>query len=64
MKTTKRRKLAAIMFCDIEGYTALMQADEVHTLQIIKRYQVILDSAAQQFNGKVLKNYSLALFSR
>ena len=51
------RQLAAILFADIVGYTSLMQADEAHTFQIIKRYQIILNSAAQSFNGQVLKNY-------
>jgi len=30
---TKRRKLAAIMFCDIEGYTALMHERAIRKAQ-------------------------------
>ena len=51
------RQLAAILFADIVGYTSLMQQDESRTLRIIKRYQEILETAASQFNGRVLKNY-------
>lgn len=60
------RQLAAILFADIVGYTSLMQQNEEQTLQIIKRYQEILDKAASTHHGKVLKNYgdgSLMTFS-
>ena len=61
-----KRKLAAILFADIVGYTSLMQKDETIALSKIKRYQQVLDTAANQFNGQVLKNYgdgSLMTFS-
>lgn len=60
------RRLAVILFADIVGYTTLMQRDEALALQKIRHYQDILELAAQQFNGQVLKNYgdgSLMTFS-
>ncbi len=62
----QNRQLAAILFADIVGYTALMQKDEALALQKIKRYQTVLESAGKEFNGQVLKNYgdgSLMIFS-
>jgi class 3 adenylate cyclase/TolB-like protein len=64
--TSSVRRLAVILFADIVGYTSLMQTDETLALQKIKRYQSLLDTAAQQFNGQVIKNYgdgSLMIFS-
>ncbi len=66
MTTSKTRKLAAILFADIVGYTALMQTDEALALKKIENYQDLLQSAAEQFNGQILKNYgdgSLMTFS-
>ena len=60
------RRLAAILFADIVGYTSLMQHDEKLALQKIKRYQEILDDSANEYNGQILKNYgdgSLMTFS-
>jgi TolB-like protein len=60
------RQLAVILFADMVGYTSLMQADEKLALKKITDYQSLLDSAAQQFNGKLVKNYgdgSLMTFS-
>ena len=57
MSQSSKRHLAAVLFADIVGYTSFMQKDEAFALQKIKRYQALLNSAAQQFNGQVLKNY-------
>jgi class 3 adenylate cyclase len=35
---TQSRQLAAIMFTDIVGYTAMMQEDEQSAVAITKRY--------------------------
>ncbi len=66
MKNTPTRQLAAILFADIVGYTSMMQADEGLALEKIKRYQAVLETAAETYHGKVLKNYgdgSLMTFS-
>lgn len=60
------RQLAAIMFADMAGYTALMQENE--QLATTKRYRLkeVLESCATGHNGKILQYYgdgSLSMFS-
>ncbi len=60
------RQLAAIMFTDIVGYTAMMQADEQKSVAVIKHYNTTLEKLVTQFNGQVLNYYgdgSLCIFS-
>ena len=59
------RQLAAIMFTDIVGYTAMMQTDEQKAVAVIKHYNTTLEKLVSQFNGKVLNYYgdgSLCIF--
>ena len=44
------RHLSAIMFTDIEGYTALMQQDEGNAIFIRTRHREILEKEHRQFN--------------
>ena len=66
MSTSKNRRLAAILFADIVGYTAMMQSDEGQTMSRLKYYQQILQKEVATFNGEIIKNYgdgSLCTFS-
>jgi adenylate cyclase len=59
------RKLAAILFTDIEGYTALMQRDEQKAIAIKNRHREILQKEHKQFNGQIIQYYgdgSLSIF--
>ena len=59
------RQLAAIMFTDIVGYTALMQADEQKAVAVIKHYNATLERLVAQYDGRVLNYYgdgSLCIF--
>jgi TolB-like protein len=49
------RQLAAIMFADIEGYTSLMQEDEVLTLDLLQKMKLSLESEVEKHNGKILE---------
>jgi tetratricopeptide (TPR) repeat protein len=49
------RKLAAIMFTDIVGYSALMSKDESLALQILNKNREIQMAALRQFNGEFIK---------
>ena len=63
---SQSRQLAAIMFTDIVGYTAMMQANEQKAVAVIKHYNSTLEKFVTQFNGQVLNYYgdgSLCIFS-
>lgn len=49
------RKLAAIMFTDIVGYSALMSKDESLALQILNRNREVHKAALRQHNGEFIK---------
>jgi len=49
------RKLAAIMFTDIAGYTALMSQDEEKALQLLQKNRELLKPIIRQFRGEWLK---------
>ena len=49
------RKLAAIMFTDIAGYTALMSQDEEQALHLLQKNRALLKPIIEQFRGEWLK---------
>jgi adenylate cyclase len=49
------RRLAAIMFTDMVGYTALAQADEASALAVLERHNRILRSSFPKFRGREVK---------
>jgi len=49
------RQLAAIMFTDIVGYSALMENDESDALYILEISRQIIHTALKQFNGHCTK---------
>lgn len=53
----RSRQLAAIMFTDIKGYTALMQQDEDEAVKARKKHRSIFNSITDKYNGKVLQYY-------
>ncbi|MCB2221644.1 MAG: helix-turn-helix domain-containing protein [Bacteroidetes bacterium] len=55
--THKNHQLAAIMFTDIEGYTALMQRDEAKAVAFRNRHREIFNAAIAKFNGRILQYY-------
>ena len=62
----RMRQLAAILFADMTGYTALMQENEDLARSKRKRFREVLDSAVQQYDGKILQYYgdgSLSIFN-
>ena len=52
---SKSRQLAAIMFADIAGYTAMMQEDEVMALQLRHKLKQKLDEEIMNHNGRLLE---------
>lgn len=60
------RQLAAILFADMEGYTALMQENEPLARLKRRRLKEVLEDTIEQFNGKLLQYYgdgSLSIFN-
>ena len=51
------RQLLAILFTDIEGYSALVQQDEQKGLTIRNRHREIVQKEHKQFNGRVIQYY-------
>lgn len=51
----QKRQLAAIMFTDIVGYTALMGEDEDKAFALLKKNRQIQQPLIEQINGKWLK---------
>ena len=62
---SSERKLAAILFADIVGYTSLMQRGESKAMSILNRYQEVTAEKVQEYHGEIIKTYgdgSLILF--
>ena len=62
----RMRQLAAILFADMTGYTALMQDNEHLARQKRKRFKEVLEAAIEKHDGKILQNYgdgSLSIFN-
>lgn len=60
------RQLAAIMFTDMVGYTALMQTDEEEATKKRQRHKFVFDKSVEEHHGKVLQYFgdgTLSIFS-
>ena len=55
MPEAPKHKLAAIMFTDMEGYTALMQEDEPKARELIEYQREILKRLVTKHQGEVLQ---------
>jgi len=52
-----QRQLLAIMFTDIEGYSAMMQQNEQNAIVAKDRHREILQKEHEQFNGRIIEYY-------
>lgn len=57
MNEATRRSLAAVMFTDMVGYTALMQEDEALALVRRKRHREVLEETHARFQGKIIQYF-------
>ena len=51
-----QRRLAAIMFTDMVGYTALTQSDESRTMELLRKQEALLRPCFPKFNGREVKS--------
>lgn len=49
-----KRKLAAILSADVEGYSRLMDDDEEATVRTLTAYRNAIDDLAQQYRGRIV----------
>jgi adenylate cyclase len=49
-----KRKLAAILSADVQGYSRLMGEDEEATIRTLTAYREVFNTLIQQHNGKVV----------
>src|SRR5215510_12386880 len=49
-----KRKLAAILAADVQGYSRLMGEDEVATLRVLTAYRSVTDALIAQHNGRIV----------
>lgn len=62
---TGQHRLAAVMFTDMEGYTALMQRDEALALQWRERHRRVMQETHSEFAGRIVQYFgdgTLSLF--
>lgn len=60
------RQLAAIMFTDMEGYTALMQKNEQAAIERRTRHREVFEKSMARHGGKIIQYYgdgTLSIFS-
>src|SRR6476469_1891626 len=54
-ESVEQRKLAAIMFTDMVGYSALSQRDEALALELLEEHRSLLRPVFARFNGTEIR---------
>src|SRR5438270_761787 len=57
MSADEQRKLAAIMFTDMVGYSALSQRDEKLAQELLEEHRRLLREIFPRFNGTEIKTF-------
>ncbi len=57
MTDTKRHKLAATLFADIQGYTALMERDEAASSKLLAKFREVLARVTESQQGTIVNFY-------
>ena len=57
MTDSGTRKLAAVMFTDIAGYTSLVQSDEADALDKVNTHRDVLQEYSTLYNGEIISFY-------
>ena len=64
MPSEPKRKLAAIMFTDMVGYTALMQDDEPKARKLIERHRAHMKPFVEKHSGEIIQYVGDGTFCR
>jgi len=64
MSDSPKRKLAAIMFTDMVGYTALMQQDEDKARELIERHRAHMKPFVEKYGGEIIQFVGDGTFCR
>jgi len=59
----QKRKLAAIMFSDIVGYSSLMSKDELQAMRLINKNRAIHKTLIEEFKGEFIKEIGDGILS-
>ena len=51
------RRVAAIMFTDIVGYTALMQKDEQAAMRLRNRHREVFEKEHDKYRGEIIQYF-------
>ncbi len=57
MTKPQARRLAAVMFTDIVGYSALMQGDEEKAAATRKRHRAVFETKHKEYHGEIIQYY-------
>lgn len=57
MRSQKNRRISAIMFTDIVGYTALMQKDEYAAVKMRERHRTEFKKHHEDYDGEIVQYY-------
>jgi adenylate cyclase len=58
-----QRRLAAIVFCDMVGYSYLMEESETQALQLLGEYRQIAAKTIQEHSGEIIDTVGDGLFA-
>ena len=62
MPSKDKRKLAAIMFADVVGYSRMMASNEEQTLELLKDFENICSPIISKHDGEIIKKVGDELF--
>ena len=62
MPSKDKRKLAAIMFADVVGYSRMMASNEERTLELLKDFENICSPIISKHEGEIIKKIGDELF--
>ena len=62
MSTKDKRKLAAIMFADVVGYSRMMSSNEERTLELLEDFENICSPIISDNSGAIIKKVGDELF--